>query len=389
MPPSKPPPAEKKAEAPFDNPRADLITIYWEPFTDGVVPSSSPLMPLSEPTHSENLAKAPFDDAQADVILQSNDGVRFHVFKNILSLASPIFNDMFNLPSPPPQGPNDEFQVVPLSEHSTVLDIALRHIYPVRPPRAADTLQYASILAEFARKYQVEALDNCITGYLMDNVERDPVGVYAIAVTYEFNGIGENAARTCLNLPFSGLKSPYMRCMAAEHISELLRYHVACGEAASALASSDRTWFSSLSKNGIITHQRSGRISCRSCHILDFTVQASEDDGSDSDSSSDERQRSGPRCLWNYLYRSALVLAHHPSAAIATEDFVLKSNNCRSGSCAQSMRGDMIEIGVVLGREVKNAVQRVSLSLYPLSHVGSVQLCMVILDRFPYPRLFP
>jgi hypothetical protein len=226
----------------------------------------------------------------------------------------------------------------------------------------------------------------------MENVERDPVGVYAIAVTYELNGIGEDAARTCLNLPFSGLKSSYMRCAAAEHISELLRYHVACGEAASALASSDRTWFSSLSKNGIIAHQRwqrSGRISCRSCHILDFTVQASEDDGSDSSSSSDE-QKFGPRCLWNYLYRSALVLAHHPTAAIAAEDFVLKSNNCRTGSCAKSMRGDMIEIGVVLGREIENAVKRVSLSLYyPLSHVSDVQWCMLIPCRFPYPRLSP
>ena len=141
-------------------------------------------MPPPEPTDSQILAKAPFDDAQADLILKSSDGVHFHVFKNILSLASPIFNDMFSIPFPLSQGSNDEVHVVPLSEHSTALDVALRHIYPVRPPRAADTLSYASILAEFARKYQVEALDNCITGYLIDNVKRDPVGVYAIAVTY-------------------------------------------------------------------------------------------------------------------------------------------------------------------------------------------------------------
>ena len=185
-----------------------------------------------------------------------------------------------------------------------------------------------------------------------------------------------------------------MRCATAEHVSELLRYHVACGEATSALASSNRTWFSSLFKNGIIAHQRNCMISCTSCYILDFAVEASDDDdtdGSDSDSSSDDRQRSGPRCLWNYLYRSALILAHHPTAPIATEDFVLKSNNCRSGSCAQSMRGDMIEIGVVLGREVEKAVKRVSLSPHPLpvSYVSDIQWCMLISGRFPYPRLFP
>ena len=197
-------------------------------------------MPPSEPIQPEKLAEAPFDDIRADLILQSSDEVKFRVFKPILFLTSPIFADMFSIPSPPSQIPNNEVQVVSLSEDSTTLDVALRHIYPVRPPKApADTLHYASILAEFARKYQIEALDIFITVYLTDSVERDPVGVYAIAVTYGYNDIGKIAARSCLNLPFSGLESPYLRCITAEHISELHRYHVACGEAAAAVASSD------------------------------------------------------------------------------------------------------------------------------------------------------
>jgi hypothetical protein len=302
----------------------------------------------------EKLAEAPFNDAQADIVLQSSDKVHFRVFKIILSLASPIFADMFNnIPSAPSQKPLNEVQVVHLSEHSTALDVALRHIYPVRPPEA-DSLHYASILAEFSRKFEVEALDKFITSYLMDSVERDPVGVYAIAATYGYKDIEAIAARTSLNLPFSGLKSPYMRCATAENIAELVRYHVACGEAASGLASSDRTWFLSLEKNKIVA-RGGGTQGCRTCSMLDFIPHSSEGEEEYFE------RRSGPRCLWNYLYRSALVLAHHPTAgSVTTEAFVLKSNDC--SSCAQYMRGDMLEIGAVLGREIKNAVQRVSLS---------------------------
>ena len=330
-------------------------------------------MSPSKPTkRSEKLAPAPFDDEQADLILQSSDKVHFRVFKLILSLASPIFADTFNIPLPPSEKP-DEVQVVPLSEDSTALEVALRHIYPVRTTPKADKLHYASILTEFARKYQVEALDRFITGYLTDSIERDPVGVYAIAVSNGYNDIGANAARSCLNLPFSDLQSPYVRCATAEHISGLLRYHIACGKAASALASG-RTWFSSLShwKTGTFV-PHGGGIACQACSMPDFIDQTSTSHGPRSHNYKGPPRRSGPRCVWNYLHRSALVLAHHPNAeAITMETFVLKTNN-DCPSCAQSMREDMLEISVVLGGEIKNAVKQVSLSLYPLFHVCDVQ----------------
>jgi hypothetical protein len=200
------------------------------------------------PKPPEKVAKAPFNDLEADLILRSSDEVHFYVVKKILTLASPIFAEKLSTLPPPHQKSHDVLQVVPLPEPSTTLDLALRHIYPVRTPKT-DTLHNASLLAEFAQNYKVEALD--IAGYLTDSVERDPVGVYAIAVTNGYEGIGTEAARLCLNLPFSKLQSPYLQCATAEHISELFRYHVACGEVASALASSDRAWLSSSFPKGI------------------------------------------------------------------------------------------------------------------------------------------
>ena len=198
----------------------------------------------------------------------------------------------------------------------------------------------------------------------------DPVGIYAIAVTYGYKNIGAIAARSCLNLPFSGLKSPYLRCITAEHISELHRYHVACGEAAATTASLDRTWFMFLSENGIAKTIASQH-SCRLCTISDFM--AHDCDG--------DITGIGPRCLWNYLFRSSSVLAHHPAnAEITTEAFVLESNNCQA--CAESVQGEMIQISVILGKMVKQAIEQVSSSFYLLSMFNSA--CSYVTGSLTY-----
>jgi BTB/POZ domain-containing protein len=335
-------------------------------------PQASPQPKSKTP---EKLAEAPFNDPEVDLMLRSSDEVHFHVVKKILTLASPVFADMFSNLPPPSQKSHHEVQVVPLPEHSTILDLVLRHIYPVRNPKT-DTLHNANVLAEFARNYEVEALDDFIAGYLTDSVERDPPGVYAIAITYGYKGIGTKAARLCLNLPFSGLQSPYLRCATAEHVSELYRYHVACGEAASALASSDRTWIPLSLFKGTFQVAPTGKgargagggtVACPICTTPDLINQTStshdgaiiNDDGKES-----SLRRTGPLCLWSYLYRSALVLAHHPAPeAITGRDFVLKANDCRS--CGQYMEGHLLELSVVFEGQIKKAIEQVSLSLYP------------------------
>ena len=216
----------------------------------------------------ETLAKAPFNDPRADVILQSSDGVHFRVFKIMLSFASPVFSDMFSIPQPSSKKVDldDEIQTVLLSENSDALDLCLRHVYPLQTPESAP-LRDASILAEFAHKYQVDALDKSVKHYLTDNIKHDPVGVYAIAVTYGYKGVGKSAAESCLNLPFSRIHSPYARYATTENFAELLRYHVSCGEASSAVAT-DRTWFSSLGQIPFISIGT--RTGCQTCTAQDF-----------------------------------------------------------------------------------------------------------------------
>ena len=126
-------------------------------------------------------------------ILESSDEAHFYVFKKILTLASPIFAARFSALPPPHQKFHDVriLRLVPFPDPSTIFDLALRHIYPVRTPKT-DTFHNASVLAEFVRKYKVarEALDNFIAGYLTDSVERDPVGIYATPLQMDTRTLG-------------------------------------------------------------------------------------------------------------------------------------------------------------------------------------------------------
>lgn len=83
-------------------------------------------------------ASWPFDDPNAEVILRSSDNVDFRVFRCNLSLASPVFKDMFTLGAPVhgehPPNPSS-LPVVPLSETGSALDTLLRLIYPLKTPK--------------------------------------------------------------------------------------------------------------------------------------------------------------------------------------------------------------------------------------------------------------
>ncbi|KAI9508192.1 hypothetical protein F5148DRAFT_943218 [Russula earlei] len=323
------------------------------------------------PTPEEKLASAPFNDVRADLILQSNDEVpvHFRVSKFLLSVASPIFADMLTIPLPASQE-SQEAQVVALPEDSETLDLSLRHLYPVRSPEVAE-LRQTRILADFAHKYQVDALEQDITRYLTDAIGRDPVGVYAIADRYGYKSIGAKAALLSLNLHFSRLRSQHVQYAPAE--LELLRYHAACGEAASAVAS-QRTWFPPWVHNiAFNTHEDMGGVSCKACETRDF-ISATPRIIAFAPSLSElaaRRQASGrkppppgtrfgPQCLWNYLHRSAVVLAHHPTAdAVTTEDFVLRELNCLD--CPRNTRRDMLAFSRLFGTEIKKAVERVPL----------------------------
>jgi hypothetical protein len=97
--------------------------------------------------------------------------------------------------------------VVLLPEDAETLDLALRHCYPIRSPEMVKQRD-ARILLEFARKYQVDLIEPALTRFLTDTIERDPVGVYALAAAYECHDIAEQGTAVILKVPMYQLQSP-------------------------------------------------------------------------------------------------------------------------------------------------------------------------------------
>ncbi|KAI0255776.1 hypothetical protein BJV78DRAFT_572491 [Lactifluus subvellereus] len=309
---------------------------------------------FSSPKFTPNLAKAPFDDSRADIILRSSDDVNFRVFKIILSLASPVFAQMFSTPQSASHKPADELPVVTISEDSQALDLALRHCYPTRSPELVE-LKDAHILLEFAHKYQVDALCPSLTRYLTSTIERDPVSVYALATKYQYKDVAIAAARSCLKLPVSRLRSGVLHCITGEEYRTLVEYHTSCGAAASAIAL-ERKWFPLGNKLYSIVPTKLGSDSgCTSCMMRDFLS-----DMPPTSSGPFTFSKSAPRFLWSYLHRSALVLAHHPSAeAVTAEAFVLKHLDC--AVCLTNKRADMLEFSRVFATEIIKAIEKIPL----------------------------
>ena len=119
------------------------------------------------------------DAIDTDIILRSVDGQEFPAHKFILSLASPVFRDMFTL-SQPPQ--TQRIPLVDLSETARVLDLFLRCIYPISKLNIKD-LELLEALVTTADKYDTEAILEVVEPWLMapENLNEDPLRIYAIA----------------------------------------------------------------------------------------------------------------------------------------------------------------------------------------------------------------
>ena len=110
-------------------------------------------------------AAAPFDHAKADIILRSSDHVDFRVFKLFLSLASPFFETLFDIPQPTEdvgdQEVKDGLAVIRVTEDSKTLDALLRFCYPctlAEDPKI-EVLQDAADILEAARKYSLDVIE--------------------------------------------------------------------------------------------------------------------------------------------------------------------------------------------------------------------------------------
>jgi len=187
-------------------------------------------------------ASAPFDHPDADVIIRSSDNVDFRTFRVFLSVASPVFRDMFRLPQPPAENNDndtkDGLPIVRLTEGSKTLETLFSMCYPmtlVNPVVAApEELEDTKLLMEAALKYEVAMVEEQARTWLiaLRFLKKDPVMIYIIACQWNLEKEARVAARFAIGHAIH--KKPLEKeldMMTKREFQALLQYIVRCNAA--------------------------------------------------------------------------------------------------------------------------------------------------------------
>lgn len=197
-------------------------------------------------------AAAPFNHAKADVILRSSDNTDFRVFKLFLSLASPFFETLFELPQPAETSKEQEFKddlvVIRVSENSKTLDSLLRFCYPctlAEDPKLEILKDIVDVL-EAARKYSLDAIERKVRQALSNPkvLAAEPLRCFAIARRGRAHEETLLAAKYTLTQPLIPPWFQEIALITSGDLLALLSYHQSCGNAVYALRS-DMSWIKS------------------------------------------------------------------------------------------------------------------------------------------------
>ncbi|KAJ7184956.1 hypothetical protein C8R46DRAFT_1026780 [Mycena filopes] len=193
-----------------------------------------------------------FRDPAADIILRSSDDIDFHVHRLVLSLASPVFRDMFGIPQPPEKG--GELPVVRMAESGAVLGRILNFWYPGGHPTVENLDQLREILEILIFKYDMQSVVPMGQGLLRGYVEAEPLGSFAVAVRHGWDNLALVAANGCLKLPLrsSEYKAPSeLAYVPATAYHSLLQYHYRCGEVLRVAGTEPGIWLPSYQYGAI------------------------------------------------------------------------------------------------------------------------------------------
>ncbi|OBZ66359.1 hypothetical protein A0H81_13587 [Grifola frondosa] len=199
------------------------------------------------------IATSPFDDREADIVIRSSDQVEFYVHKIILSVASPVFRDMFALAQPSRSSTGKE-EPVEVQESSIVLDMLLRLCYPVAAPSIG--LNDIVAVLESARKYQMDGVKGRMKEILLlpNSWQEQPLQVYALACGCGFSDVAMTAARCLLRRElFNEVYTKDLRQITGGAYHRLLEYRRDCSRAATAVASaqSHQEWMGEINPTAL------------------------------------------------------------------------------------------------------------------------------------------
>jgi len=306
-------------------------------------------------TSTNTTATTLFNDHRADVVLRTSDLVDFRVHTLVLSLVSPVFDSMFNLPQPPDAEKEEALPVISVSESSRTLEKFLSFCYPAREPELADLNDVGDML-EVMSKYDVKEVKKRVRKSLLAPIflENEPLRVFAIAQRYHLKYETRLAALYTLRQPqFKNYCAELERTPAGPY-HRLAEYGAKCRTVSARVATVPNfDWIA----------YRFAWFSCR------------ENSSPDTDLRILNSTRKMDRKHWWLVYMRAVsvALADVPwfnTPKISQEIDVAMNKALACDTCRKSIMTEMRTFNRLLAAEVERVVTEVSQTYYTfLSHM--------------------
>ncbi|KAG6370515.1 hypothetical protein JVT61DRAFT_11296 [Boletus reticuloceps] len=315
-------------------------------------------------------AAAPFDHAKADIILRSSNNIDFRVFKLFLSLASPFFETLFDIPQPAEASEDQEVKdglaVIPVIEDSKTLDALLRFCYPctLADDPTLDVLQDALDVLEAARKYSLDSIEKKARQAISSPkiLEVEPLRCFAIAHRGRLREETLLAAKQTLALPLIPGWFQEIELITAADLLSLLTYHKKCGDAVYALRD-DISWITSHYGSNEACTWLLGRYL-----YTNYNTQSYNNCNCPRASSSKYRLFGIQSLQWwdNFMEETFKELRDKPCKATllaAAEKTVqsVKALNCQA--CSQKVTEGMRDLSDLFVKKVEEVVSRIELEL--------------------------
>ncbi|KAJ4001453.1 hypothetical protein F5050DRAFT_1540842, partial [Lentinula boryana] len=183
----------------------------------------------------------PFNDHEMDAILRSSDRTDFYVHTAMLSVASPVFRDLFELaqaqslrPASPTGSSMKRYVEIWLKTVTAWICFCAGSI-PLEM-----TIPDIATVIHLADKFQVEGIAGRIAPHLYRFIESEPLSVYVIAACHASfthdnatwgNVLARCAAKQLLMspMPFQPPAYEVFKNVSAIVLEPLYQYHRACG----------------------------------------------------------------------------------------------------------------------------------------------------------------